>query len=87
MAINPADNPVPSARRFRRSSFRQPITELVNETFCAFAASLPLFRRKAAAIPHSKPEFLTPRGPYGAALLTMIKIVLIAAISFAPLSQ
>jgi hypothetical protein len=76
-----------SARRFRQRSFRQPIMEVVNETFCVPAASSPLFWRKIAAIGPGLLEFSGLRRPYSAALLTMIKIVLIAAISFASLSQ
>jgi hypothetical protein len=69
------------------AKFGQPITEMVNETFGPFAASSPFFRRRVASIKQSEREFPGPVRPYGFALLTMIKIVLIAAISFEPLSQ
>jgi hypothetical protein len=60
---------------------------MVNGTFAVFAASSPFFRRRVAPIKQSEREFRGLVRPYGFALLTMIKIVLIAAISFEPLSQ
>jgi hypothetical protein len=79
----------PLAAKFavRQRRFGQPIMEMVNETFGPFAASSPFFRRRVAPIKQSEREFRGPVRPYGFALLTMIKIVLIAAISFEPLSQ
>jgi hypothetical protein len=61
--------------------------ELVNGTFGVPAASSPLFRRKVAVVGRGEREFSGLRRPYGAALLTMIKIVLIAPISFVSLCQ
>jgi len=67
--------------------FREPITELVNGTFGVLAASSPCFRQGAASFPRPRREFRGLVRRYGALLLTMIKKVLIAAISFASLCQ
>jgi hypothetical protein len=72
----------------RRECLREPITELVNGTFCAglpqvrlaFDGLLPQFGR----IPQ---KICASLGSYGTLLLTMIKIVLTMTISFAPLTQ
>jgi hypothetical protein len=60
---------------------------MVNGRFCVTAASSPCFWRKIAPIRAPEREFCGTVRPYGAVLLTMIKIVLIAAISFASPSQ
>jgi hypothetical protein len=72
-------------RRVRR--FGQPIMEVVNGTFEASAASSPCFWLWVASIARRKSEFCGLVRTYGAVLLTMIKIVLIGAISFASPSQ
>jgi hypothetical protein len=60
---------------------------MVNGTLCALAASSPFFWQKIAAIAKSDQKFCGFLISYDTPLLTMIKIVLIATISFAPLSQ
>jgi hypothetical protein len=60
---------------------------MVNGTFRVPAASLPCFWQKVAAIDPVVREFRSFAEPYGATLLTMIKIVLIVTISFASPSQ
>jgi hypothetical protein len=60
---------------------------MVNGTFRVPAASLPCFWQKVATIDAVPREFPRFAEPYGAALLTMIKIVLIVTISFALPSQ
>src|SRR3979409_2704722 len=76
-----------SSPPIRQRSFRQPTTEIVKGTFCVAAASSPCFWRKVAPIGEPEREFCETIRPYSAVLLTMIKIVLIAAISFASPSQ
>jgi hypothetical protein len=73
--------PIPERR------FGQPITEVVNGTFGVPAASSPRFWRGFAPIGRRTREFAELVRAYGVVLLTMIKIVLIAAISFASPSQ
>jgi len=60
---------------------------MVNGTFEVPAHCLPPFCRDVAAINESNWELRGLLMPYGLVLLTMIKIVLIAAISFASRSQ
>jgi hypothetical protein len=81
------DNPTVPALDDPAAKFGQPITGMVNGTFCLSAASLPCFLQKVASIPEPKRKIRGLVRPYRVALLTMIKIVLIAAISFAPPSQ
>jgi hypothetical protein len=57
---------------------------MVNGRFAKSAASSPCFWQKVASGKGPKREFQETIRPYGAGLLTMIKIVLIATISFAP---
>jgi hypothetical protein len=66
---------------------RHPIMEKVNGTFGVPAAKSPCFRQRVGSINQHAQEVRGLVRPYGTALLTMIKIVLIAAISFAPPSQ
>src|SRR5580704_14136392 len=80
------DNPL-RAWPVRQRGFGKPITKRVNGTFDLFAASSPCFWRRVAPIGGREREFCEPVRPYGPVLLTMIKIVLIAGISFAPPSQ
>jgi hypothetical protein len=61
--------------------------KMVNGTLCVLAASSPSFWQKVATIENSDEKFCEFLRSYGTSLLTMIKIVLIATISFAPLSQ
>jgi hypothetical protein len=61
--------------------------EKVNGTFGVAAASSPCFGQKVGSINQQAREIRGLVRPYGSALLTMIKIVLIAAISFARPSQ
>jgi hypothetical protein len=63
------------------------IGNMVNGTFDVPASYSPPFCRDVAAINKSKWEFRGLLVPYGLVLLTMIKIVLKAAISFASRSQ
>jgi hypothetical protein len=65
----------------------QPIMKLVNETFAGIAATSPSFCRGVAPISTLPQEFRVPVRPYATKLLTMIKKVLIATISFASLNQ
>jgi hypothetical protein len=60
---------------------------MVNGTFGVPAADLPLFRQEVASICKSIWEFRALLMPYALVLLTMIKIVLTAAISFASATQ
>jgi hypothetical protein len=60
---------------------------VVNGTFVVPATGLPFFRREVAAINQTSWEFRGLLMPYGLVLLTMIKIVLRAAISFASATQ
>ena len=60
---------------------------VVNTTKSAFAAELPRFRLEFASNSNSDLEFRVVLMPYGLVLLTMIKIVLSAAISFASATQ
>jgi hypothetical protein len=60
---------------------------MVNGTFVVLAPYSPPFCRNVAAINQSNWEFRGLLGPYGLVLLTMIKIVLTTAISFASGSQ
>jgi hypothetical protein len=59
----------------------------VNGTFSELAAVLPDFSRQSAWICDSVPEICVSLRTYGTELLTMIKNVLIAAISFVSLNQ
>ena len=60
---------------------------MVNGTFVVPASGLPCFRREVAVINQTSWEFRGLLMPYGLVLLTMIKIVLSAAISFASATQ
>lgn len=60
---------------------------MVNGTFDVPAPGLPFFRLEVAVISQSSWEFRGLLMPYGLVLLTMIKIVLSAAISFASATQ
>jgi hypothetical protein len=64
-----------------------PITMAVNGTFSELAAILLDFSRQSAWICDSVPEICVSLRTYGTELLTMIKNVLIAAISFVSLNQ
>jgi len=74
---NPFSRPIDRQRRFR-----EPIIPVVNARFCLTAASSPCFLAKSPPIGDAQ-IFCGPARPYAAVLLTMIKIVLTVAISFA----
>ena len=65
----------------------QPITTEVNGTFSDLSPVSTYFRHQSALIGDRVPETCVSLGLYGTKLLTMIKNVLIAAISFVSLTQ
>jgi hypothetical protein len=65
----------------------QPITERINRSLLEFAANLPFFRQRRALMVRGSREIRADIRLYGVKLLTMIKNVLIAAISFPALNQ
>ena len=77
----------PTTVILRKGIFRQPTTATVNGTFSELAAISPDFSRQSAWIYDSVAEICASLGTYGTELLTMIKNVLIAAISFVSLTQ
>jgi hypothetical protein len=77
----------PNTVILRKGIFRQPTTPTVNGTFSELAVVLPDFSRQSAWICDSLSEICVSLRTYGTELLTMIKNVLIAAISFASLNQ
>jgi hypothetical protein len=77
----------PNTVILRKGIFRQPTTATVNGTFSELAVILPDFSRQSAWICDSVPEICASLRTYETELLTMIKNVLIAAISFVSLNQ
>src|SRR5579859_767684 len=82
------DDPKSSSPEGKATAKQSPANmEKVNGRFGAIAASSPCFRPTVASISQCLQEFRGLVRPYVTALLTMIKIVLIATISFASPSQ